>query len=462
MPEITVNLPKLEKIINKKFFSLWDNQDRYMLLYGSRGSSKSNFAAKKKIKDCLTLPYFRDILIRDKYNSIKDSQYSTIKAIIHEWGLESLFTFTVNPLEIKCINGNIFYARGCDDVENIKSITDPTGAWYEEANNISKEDWITITTSIRTSKAPFLQEIMTFNPECDGEPENFWLYDTFTKNGEGRHNLSMELPSGEVLEVPYIVHHSTYKDNKWITPQFIAQLEQLKQLDPYFYDVYALGIWGTKKNERPFWSQFDEGKHLSTDAVYDPRKQLLISMDFNLQPFSVIFAHLWRDQTGVEHLHIFDEAEIQHGNIPAMAELIKERYLHSLLNCKITGDSMGKRGSIEQQDNASLYTQLVRLLPGVRPTQLVLPNNPTHENSKADCNYILSFFPDFKVNPKKCPNLVRDMKNVQVDAFGSIIKKNRNDINQRSDYSDANRYLISTFLHDWINKHSKGLHKRKS
>ena len=453
MNPIKIDFPKLSEIINDKFIPIFDNEDRYLLLYGGRGSSKSNFAAKKKIYQCLTFNYFRDILIRDTYASIKDSQYQTIKDIISEWGLASLFTFKQNPLEIHCINGNSFYARGCDDVDKIKSIKDPTGAWYEEANNIKQDDFITITTSIRTSKAPYLQEILSFNPECEGDYQDFWIYKTFIEpldSFEGKGSLDIKVKD-EVLSMPYTVHHSTYNDNKWITPEFIAQLEQLRNIDEYYYDVYALGLWGNRKAQNPFFSQFDKMKHISDVAQYDPRKPLYISIDFNLNPFSVSFYHLWKDGAG-EHLHCFDEMEIYGGSIPELADRINAKYALSLPNCKITGDAMGNRGDISQRDNATLYTQLIRLLKNVRMNQLYTPPNPTHENSRADCNYFLANFNDFKINTS-CKGMIRDMQNMQVDAFNQIIKRNRKDVNQRADFGDNFRYLINTFMISWIKNH---------
>src|SRR6202044_1610908 len=119
--------------------------DRYLILYGGRGSSKSNFVAKKLIYRCLTEKYFRYILIRNTYNSIKESSYQTLVDIIVELGLKDLFEFKKNPLEIVCKNGNRFMARGCDDVTTLKSISDPCGCWWEE-DIPSESDFITVTT----------------------------------------------------------------------------------------------------------------------------------------------------------------------------------------------------------------------------------------------------------------------------------------------------------------------------
>jgi hypothetical protein len=161
---------------------------------------------------------------------------------------------------------------------------------------------------------------------------------------------------------------------------------------------------------------------------------------------------MWRDANG-EHFHIFDEAAIKNGSIPAMIDLIKERYNDQLGTCLITGDAMGKRGELSQRDNASYYLQLQRGLR-LKDSQIKVPSNPRHKNSRTDVNYVLAHFPDFKIN-KKCEGACLDMKTVQCDAFGEIIKQDRNNASQRADHLDCVRYSINTFLKKWIENHMK-------
>jgi hypothetical protein len=218
------------------------------------------------------------------------------------------------------------------------------------------------------------------------------------------------------------------------------------------YRQEILGEFVDFSGSNPFAHQYKPEKHESLDALFDPRKQLLIKIDFNLNPFAVTFSHYWRDN--IEHFHTFDEASIDRGSIPAMVDLIKLKYGQQLTNCILTGDAMGKRGDISQRDNATSWEQLRRGL-GLSQSQLWLPSNPTHDNSRADVNYVLCHFPDYKINPKTCPNLCRDMRNVQCDAFGDILKKDRKDLNQRADFIDTERYGINTFLKKWIDNHMK-------
>ena len=252
------------------------------------------------------------------------------------------------------------------------------------------------------------------------------------------------------LKSPYYFLEALPSDNPMVTAD---QWEAWNSMSAVNYARYIQGNWDVIESNNAFMTQYDITKHESDKAVFRPNKQLRIIIDFNINPFAVNFAHLWKDEQG-EHCHIFDEIDIHNGSIPALIDRIKEKYSPQLSNCLITGDAMGNKRSIEQRDNASHYILLQRGL-NLRPAQIITPPNPTHENSRSDCNYVLFNFHDFKINPVNCPNTCRDMKIVQCDAFGSIVKSNRKDVAQQADHFDNIRYLINTFLFDWIKHHSK-------
>ena len=239
-------------------------------------------------------------------------------------------------------------------------------------------------------------------------------------------------------------------DNPLITDD---QWNAWKMLDPVNYAQFIKGDWDAIEVSNAFMTQYDIKKHESGKASFDPMKQLFMSIDFNINPFCIVFFHKWRDAEG-DHLHIFDEIAIKQGSIPQMVTQIKTRYGAYLPNARLTGDSMGKRREIGEKDNASYYLQLQRGL-GLRDSQLMLPANPSHENSRADCNYVLYHYPDFKINNTTCPDTCRDMKIVQCDSAGKIMKSNRKDVSQQADYFDCVRYAINTFLFDWLKQHSR-------
>jgi hypothetical protein len=144
-----------------------------------------------------------------------------------------------------------------------------------------------------------------------------------------------------------------------------------------------------------------------------------------------------------------------------MADRIKEKYGHRLSSALFTGDSMGKQKDLARRDNMSNWEVFKRELEteGGRKVrsldwrhQFQLPHNPTHENSRADVNFVLAHLDDFAINPITCPNTCRDMKLVQCDAFGGIVKRNRKDVSQQADMIDTVRYAVNTWLFDFIKK----------
>jgi len=285
-----VSFPKASKLVNPSFAHIFSNRDRYLFLWGGRNSGKSVSTSRKLIYRCLKEKYFRYILIKKTFESIKDSQYQTLKDDIEQLGLSELFIFRKAPLEIECVNGNKFIARGLDKVEKLKSIKDPTGAWYEEGNQITEEDFITVTTSIRSIRADYIQEIFSFNPETEVDYEDFWLWQMFFKGHSEKSfkdTMTITLPSGKKVENAYTSHHSTYKDNKYITEVQMADLEQWKEINPYYYTIYTLGEWGNKTVEDKFWKSFDRIKHVQSTYI-DTDLPMHISFDENVNPYPAL------------------------------------------------------------------------------------------------------------------------------------------------------------------------------
>ena len=249
--------------------------------------------------------------------------------------------------------------------------------------------------------------------------------------------------------------YSTY-DNPHINREEIEMMRTI--LPPMVFDCEYMAADVDGKAMNPFLYALDD-IHFSNDVQMDWKKQLHIGIDFNLNPFAVVFANIWRDELGL-HVNFVNEFSIDNGSLQSMAQRIKAMYGPILHNAKLTGDAMGKNRNIALADNASNYETLRRLL-GIRESQIIIPPNPTHEGSRNDFNYLLHISTDrknqthLKVNPTNCPGLAHDMRMVQCDATGSIIKGNRKDLTQKADFLDCARYLINTFVKPDIERHQK-------
>ena len=154
-----------------------DSDADIIILWGGRDSGKSHYVAQWLIKKCLQEDYFKCILSRKIQDTVRDSQFQTIKDIVYDWGLENEFQFIMSPMEIRCRNGNKFVVKGADAKGKAKGVANPTHLWGEEWNQVSEDEYLVLSTTLRSNDTK-VQEIWTFNPE----PENvadfreFWIY----------------------------------------------------------------------------------------------------------------------------------------------------------------------------------------------------------------------------------------------------------------------------------------------
>lgn len=224
-------------------------------------------------------------------------------------------------------------------------------------------------------------------------------------------------------------------------------------MPPFEYDLFVEGDWDARqKSDRAFCTHFDPARHIGP-APFQENRAIYVSLDFNLEPFGFIFQHKWRDNTGF-HIHQFDEAKIENGDIEQGIDWINEKYGKYRHNLIITGDKMGAKRDFGRRDKASYYE---RIKAGLRlsPRQIEIHPNPTHENSRSDTNYVLYHFDDFRIDPT-CVESIYDMESVEVDAFGKILKRDRMNLAQRADFLDCHRYSINDkFVQSWMKWHQK-------
>ena len=185
---------------------------------------------------------------------------------------------------------------------------------------------------------------------------------------------------------------------------------------------------------------------------------LIISMDFNMNPFCLIFSNVFRRGDQIV-TNIFDSWSIKEGSIPEIVEKLKSHPVYSrrLSNCYITGDFSGTAGNISVKGNKSNFEQLKNQL-GLAKSQVVLTPNMRHADSRALCNYMMYMKDTFILNisPSNCGDVIRDMQTVEYnEEQKKIIKADRSKQEQHSDLLDAFRYLVHNFLRKDILLHQK-------
>lgn len=305
---IKVDLTALPDLTNDSFYPLHKDKSRYLVLYGGAGSGKSVFAAQKLLVRMLTERPHRFLVVRKVAKTLRCSVFSLCQDIISEWGLTKLFKINKSDMAITCINGNQILFAGLDDVEKLKSIAGITGIWIEEASELEEGDFHQLDLRLRGKTRHYKQIMLSFNPIS----ALHWLKRAF-----------FDIPKDGASVI-----HSTYKDNKFLDPEYAKVLEALKIQDRVLYDIYALGKWGVLGNLILTNWTVDKATPVD-DSAYD---RVLNGMDFGFNHPSALVRVGLKDG----ELYIFDEIYERGLTNAELIDRVKEKVPK---NQNITADS---------------------------------------------------------------------------------------------------------------------------
>lgn len=226
---------KLSDLLPKKFHSVWKaaiNPDILnVVCKGGRGSGKSSDIAHMLVQLLMRFP-LNGVGIRKVDNTIELSIFEQMKWAISEQGVSHLFRVNKSPMRITYIpRGNYIVFRGAQDPERIKSLKSANFpfafAWIEELQEFKTEDEVTTIT----------------NSLLRGELGNGLFYKFFYSYNPPKRKQSWVNKKYETQFQPgnTFVHHSTYKDNPFISKQFVEEAAATKKRNKKRYDWEYLG-----------------------------------------------------------------------------------------------------------------------------------------------------------------------------------------------------------------------------
>ena len=226
-----VNLKSFQAHVKNKspaFVPLFKNKSRYQVPWGGAGSGKSHIVARKLLFRMLNESHVKHniLIIRKVDRTIKKSVWTLMKNIVSKWGLSDQFHFNqTDRTMVWKENGAQFMFSGLDDVEKLKSIEGVTSIWVEEATELLQEDFEQLDLRLRGNFGCLKQIILTLNPIS----EQHWIKKIFFDD-----------PIQDVFTLK-----TTYLDNSFIDDDYKMVMENKKKSNPRYYNIYALGNWGT-------------------------------------------------------------------------------------------------------------------------------------------------------------------------------------------------------------------------
>ena len=200
-----------------------EGKHRTMVFYGGAGSGKSKFVVQNTVLKGLNSK--RKFLVTRKVdNTIRDSIFQEYKTCLQEFGILQLCDVKASYMTIKMPNGTEYIFKGMEDPERIKSISGITDIVMEEASEFTADDYSQLQLRLRDAKSGNNQVFIMYNPTT----KSAWTYKTF-------HDPATPRPANSKVIC------TTFKDNRFLPPSYIAQLEDMKNTNPVYYEIYALG-----------------------------------------------------------------------------------------------------------------------------------------------------------------------------------------------------------------------------
>lgn len=225
---ISLEILNPDEVFNDNIFAHLENYaNRIEVHWGGASSGKSHGIYQKVvIKAMKKWPVPRKVLILRKIGrSLKDSSWQHIKDILDEFQMLQYCHVNKSEMTITLPNKAVLMFRGLDDPEKIKSIKGVSDVVMEEATEFTLDDYTQLGLRLRDRAHIRKQMFLMFNPVS----KKNWVYSYFF----GKRSTEFKL------------FHSTYKDNKFLDRETIAAIEQLRERNPAYYRIYALGEFAT-------------------------------------------------------------------------------------------------------------------------------------------------------------------------------------------------------------------------
>lgn len=216
------------------------NLSRAQVYYGGSSSGKSVFLSQRAVLD--VHGGGRNYLVcRQVGRTIRGSVFTEVCKAISSLGFSDSFKVNKTDMLITCDNGYQIIFAGLDDVEKLKSLTPLVGSitdiWVEEATETERSSIKQLMKRQRGGDPNIPKRLtLSFNPIL----QSHWIYlDYFSKIAWTDSQTEYRSRGLSILK-------TTYKDNRFLTPDDVFDLEN--ETDPYFRAVYTYGNWGVLGN----------------------------------------------------------------------------------------------------------------------------------------------------------------------------------------------------------------------
>lgn len=271
-----------KKLFAPKFYPyLFDYSNRFEFYMGSAGSGKSYFITQKLIIRAINEP-IRILVCRKYATTIRQTVFSLFCDVIRKWKLDKHVKINQSDYRITFLhNGSEIIFTGLDEETKLLSLNNIGSVFIEEVFEVEEELVEQLNLRMR-GKTKNQQIIMAWNPIS----QDSWLYD-FTVTHPPKSSVFI---------------HSTYKDNPFLSLDYIESLEELQFRNPQKWRIYGLGCWGINTDGLVF-RNWRKGEY-DVQELAKKGWELRVGMDLGFIDPSTIVSSMYNAETST--IYVFD------------------------------------------------------------------------------------------------------------------------------------------------------------
>lgn len=406
---------------------------------------------------CIQFEGIRMVVARKVRKTLLETTWNTLKDVLRAWGLKQDVHYHINNLlyTITFWNGSEIIAMdltpspGDPDFNSLGSL-EITGGFIDEVSEVSEKAVEVLASRIRYKIAETFvvgKLFMSTNPCLT------WVRSTFVMDDDGN---PVTLSKG-YRYIPFSLFDNPNEQFRAIYYNKLSKLRNKADRDRLLYGNW---LFTTSNKMAAYWN-FDGDKHLVhnlREQVYDPMKPLILSFDFNVNPYmSCLPMQIDYDN---KKIYIFPEyvgyPKDKRNNTPTFtkwiaAQLVADGHIGGVL---MTGDPAGLARSTQTEDGVNNFTIANKNMTNavLKPKIQLLSKQPAMVTRLEFANELLNGYNGWTIAiDARCHRLVEDFVYQKKNPDGTkekkkILNESGERVERYGHFSDCFDYAVIYYL----------------
>lgn len=406
---------------------------------------------------CMQFEGIRMVVARKVRKTLLETTWNTLKDVLRDWGLKQDVHYHINNLvySITFWNGSEIIAMdltpspGDPDFNSLGSL-EITGGFIDEVSEVSEKAVEVLASRIRYKIAETFvvgKLFMSTNPCLT------WVRSTFVMNDDGE---PVELPKG-YRYIPFSLFDNPNEQFRAIYYNKLSKLRNKADRDRLLYGNW---LFTTSNKMAAYWN-FDGDKHLVhnlREQVYDPMKPIILSFDFNVNPYMSCLPM----QIDFENKKVYIYPDYigypkdKRNNTPTFtkwiaSQLVADGHIGGVL---ITGDPAGLARSTQTEDGVNNFTIANKNMTNavLKPKIQLLSKQPAMVTRLEFVNELLNGYDGWNVLiDARCHRLTEDFVYQKKNPDGTkekkkVLNENGERVERYGHFSDCFDYAMIYYL----------------